>query len=85
MLAQCRWTTLAQLWFIAGPHVLTIIILTFLWLEYGMSKVLTLCVLDYHMFRVSHISSTNRLGLDCQMSLIFTFRWLEYHISHALN
>ena len=54
-------------------YVLIIIILTFWWLEYRMSEVLTLCVVDYHMFRVSHISFINRLGLDCQMSLIFTF------------
>ena len=51
-------------------HVLTIITLTFWWLKYRMSKILTLWVLDYHMSRVSHISSINRLGLDCQMSLI---------------
>ena len=38
-------------------YVLTIIILTFWWLEYYMSEVLTLCVLDYQMSRVSHISS----------------------------
>ena len=29
-------------------HLLTIIILTFWWLEHRMSKVLILCVLDYH-------------------------------------
>ena len=66
-------------------HVFTIIILTFWWLEFRMSRILTLCVVDYHLTRVSHISSINRLGLDCQMSLILTFWWLKYHISHALT
>ena len=38
------------------------------------------------MSRVStYISSINRLGLECQMSLILIFWWLEYHISHALT
>ena len=43
-------------------HILTIILLTYCWLEYRMSKVSTFWELDYHMSRVSHISSINRLG-----------------------
>ena len=75
-------------WSVANQvsHVLTIIMwLTFCWLEYRISKVSTLWVLDYHMSRLSHISYINRLGLDCQVSLILTFWWLEYHIPHALT
>ena len=50
-----------------------------------MPNVLTLCVLDYHISTVSHISSINRLGLDCQMSLflrVSVFNLLVIRASH---
>ena len=65
-------------------HVLTIIILTF-WLEYSMSEVLTLWMLENHTCLEYHISRLLIVwGLGCKISLILTFWLLECHISHAL-
>ena len=73
---------LLTIWGLANQvsHVLSIIILTFRWLEYCMYKALTLWVLDFHMSGVSHISSIIHPG--ARLSNVSAFYLLIAGVSH---